>query len=433
MNGKILYGDRYSALFVIPDEVEVQPILEGHFEDEAGAFAELWGLSMHPTEPLFCSSSDDCTLRLWSLELGSMILLANVVFPSRSCAFSHDGALIAVGHQNGCFSVWDSMTLTPVVPFTRKRQHPVLDISFSPDGRFMALAMGSANCVDVYYVKKDFEYVGCCDTIAAQVKRMDWSLDSRLLQCCTSAYEVLRFNIPSCEINQLVEVFEETWYSHASYIGWGVQGIWEGCSEGTDVHACARSADGRWLCVGYDTSRIRLYNYPCIPKVPENSAKPIFPRFKEYVGHSSHVTQVFWSHDGRYVISSGGMDLTILRWRVVDHRSRDTSAAEKSAHKNIDTTVDDTVMGKIRDLGDESKKHTFVDEQQYVEQPPSSASPLRSTTKSSYRRPLSGNKDVKSRLLETTASMAIRAQVAQQHREHVERHQKGQRRFNAFV
>jgi len=37
-------------------------------------------------------------------------------------------------------------------------------------------------------------------------------------------------------------------------------------------------------------------------------------KFKEYVGHSAHVTNVRWSSDGAYLMSVGGADMSVVVW-----------------------------------------------------------------------------------------------------------------------
>lgn len=41
-------------------------ITEGHFRDRKLKIAEVWGCCTHPTQPLFCSSGGDKTVRIWS-------------------------------------------------------------------------------------------------------------------------------------------------------------------------------------------------------------------------------------------------------------------------------------------------------------------------------------------------------------------------------
>ena len=40
-------------------------------------------------------------------------------------------------------------------------------------------------------------------------------------------------------------------------------------------------------------------------------------KFRKYVGHSAHVTNVRFSHDKMHVISTGGGDHAVFQWRFV--------------------------------------------------------------------------------------------------------------------
>lgn len=40
-------------------------------------------------------------------------------------------------------------------------------------------------------------------------------------------------------------------------------------------------------------------------------------KFKKYIGHSAHVTNVRWSNDLQWVISTGGADHAVFQWRFL--------------------------------------------------------------------------------------------------------------------
>lgn len=50
-----------------------------------------------------------------------------------------------------------------------------------------------------------------------------------------------------------------------------------------------------------------------------NLLKNIFSgaKFRKYVGHSAHVTNVRWSHDFQWVLSTGGADHSVFQWRFI--------------------------------------------------------------------------------------------------------------------
>jgi microtubule-associated protein-like 6 len=433
MNGKIVFGTNLGSLYVAPSDFEVHTVLDAHFEDKPGTMPELWGMAIHPTDPVFATASEDATLRLWSIELGSMILCADVHYPAVSCGFSHDGSHIAVGHTNGAFSVWDATTLSPVVPFTRKRDFVCQCCSFSPDGRFLALGMGLSHKIDVYDAMRGFKYVASCDALSGNVKQLDWSASSLMLRCSTASYEVVHFNIPSCEMNQSLDVADEAWHSQTCIIGWGVQGIWEGCSDGTDVNCVARSSCGTLLAVGYDSCDVRLYNFPCLPRVVENQARMQFPRNREYRGHGSHVTNCGFSADNRYLLTSGGMDLTVIRWRVVplEAKAQAVREAERMPEEDEDEEAggaEDVAAavdaGKIRDLGDDATDNAKGRLSQSMRM--SKQFGASGSVRTTQRRPGSS---VKSRLFDTTASQVEKARIGRAQRENVERQTNQRNRF----
>ena len=59
---------------------------------------ELWGLTVHPIiSDLYVTVGDDCTLRVWSLNLNKMIHSVDLGSAARSVCFHPSGAVLAVG------------------------------------------------------------------------------------------------------------------------------------------------------------------------------------------------------------------------------------------------------------------------------------------------------------------------------------------------
>lgn len=48
-------------------------------------------------------------------------------------------------------------------------------------------------------------------------------------------------------------------------------------------------------------------------------------KFRKYIGHSAHVTNVRFSHDKNRVISTGGADHAVFQWRFLPEGSTDIS------------------------------------------------------------------------------------------------------------
>ena len=92
---------------------------------------------------------------------------------------------------------------------------------------------------------------------------------------------------------------------------WHTQGIWPPCADGTDINAVDRSNTKKYLVTGDDFSKVKLFRYPVYEK------RQIYNAYK---GHSSHVTNVKWSADDRFVISTGGLEKSIIQWAVDEQK-----------------------------------------------------------------------------------------------------------------
>ena len=120
---------------------------------------------------------------------------------------------------------------------------------------------------------------------------------------------------------------DEKWSTWTSLLGWPVQGIWSDTSDGTDINCCDRSNSNYsgkdhtpdnyfFLAVGNNTNQIKVHRlmihiydrYPCV----QRGSQAVIGR-----GHSSPVTLIKFSSDDQYLISIGGLDMTILLWKVI--------------------------------------------------------------------------------------------------------------------
>ena len=61
------------------------------------------------------------------------------------------------------------------------------------------------------------------------------------------------------------------------------------------------------VACGTDTSLVKVFRYPCTEERSE---------FLEGRGHSSHVTNVKFSRDDRYLFSTGGNDTCVIQWKI---------------------------------------------------------------------------------------------------------------------
>lgn len=127
------------------------------------------------------------------------------------------------------------------------------------------------------------------------------------------------------------EVKGQRWASWSSVLGSEVGGIWRKYSDRSEVNAVDANHAAAVLVSGDDSGLVKLYRFPCLRKgltsnllwvshvdPPPSKCDCLFvqgAKFKKYIGHSAHVTNVRWSHDLQWVLTTGGADHALFQWR----------------------------------------------------------------------------------------------------------------------
>uniref|UniRef100_A0A8C6S538 EMAP like 6 n=1 Tax=Neogobius melanostomus TaxID=47308 RepID=A0A8C6S538_9GOBI len=298
---RILAGTQDSEIFevMVRDRDKPLLIMQGHSE------GELWALSIHPKKPLAVTGSDDRSVRLWSLVDHALIARCNMEEAVRSVAFSMDGAQLALGMKDGSFTVLRVRDMTEVVHI-KDRKEVIHEMKFSPDGSYLAVGSNDG-LVDIYAVAQRYKKVGECSKSSSFITHMDWSLDGKVLQTNDGAGERLFYRMPLGKpALSKEEVKGQRWASWSGVLGPEVSGIWPKYSDTTEVNAVDANHSAAVLVSGDDLGLVKLYRFPCHRK----GAK-----FKKYNGHSAHVTNVRWSHDLQWVLTTGGADHALFQWR----------------------------------------------------------------------------------------------------------------------
>lgn len=334
-DGRILVGTVCNEIYEIDPSTDESPMcyMQGHYN-------EVWGLATHNSKQEFCTAAEDCTVRVWDLTDRVMKSIFRLPGPGRSCAFSPDGSLIAVGigaggrakgRPNPNQGKWlvfknDEQHLTLVAEPAQIRDERIADIKFSPDGMYLAVASAD-NFVDLYSVNQtdnetSFEHKATFQGHSSYVRKVDWSDNSKTLQSCCGAYELLYWRLFKGESDEQKwrphqektssKLRDEKWATHDCLFGWPLRGIWPEDSDGTDINAVSRtrgaSSSEGLVATADDFGKVKLFRWPCI--VPRAQAK-------EYMGHSSHVTNVSFTAGDESLISTGGNDRAIIQWQVV--------------------------------------------------------------------------------------------------------------------
>jgi microtubule-associated protein-like 1/2 len=109
-------------------------ILEGGFDSKfqpliVGHAKQLWGLAIHPTQPVFATAGYDRNILRWKSHRPEWRV--QVQYECTSAAFNHDGSLIAVGSINGHITILKGDSGKHVSTF-RSSNAPVSHMAFSP-------------------------------------------------------------------------------------------------------------------------------------------------------------------------------------------------------------------------------------------------------------------------------------------------------------
>jgi microtubule-associated protein-like 6 len=307
----VLVGTRGSEIYEVSVSRRRTTLLaEAHCRDE------LWGLAMHPTDPtLAATAGDDKTIRVWNLA--SHCMTGKVVTDcfSRSVAWSPDGALLLAGlggrvgrgrqANDGAYIVADAASLE-VVHSARDSKQWISDVKFSPDGSMYGIGSHD-NKVYIYSVD-GFSKKCVLDKHNSYITHFDFSADGKYVQSNCGAYELLFYSTETGEQEtSATELRDVDWATWTCTLGWPVQGIWPAEADGTDINAVDRSHSGALIATADDFGKVKVFNYPCLEKGSG---------CVEGVGHSSHVTNVRFSVDDGYMLTTGGNDRSVFQWRV---------------------------------------------------------------------------------------------------------------------
>uniref|UniRef100_A0A8B9QEP2 Echinoderm microtubule-associated protein-like 4 n=1 Tax=Apteryx owenii TaxID=8824 RepID=A0A8B9QEP2_APTOW len=270
-------------------------VLRGTFNDGflgwgfPGHTDELWGLASHPFKDLFLTCAQDRQV-------------CND-YCSFSCFFLFTGNGT---HWNSPLSRWfvlDAETRDLVSIHTDGNEQLSV-MRYSVDGTLLAVGSHD-NFIYLYVVTENgrkYSRYGKCTGHSSYITHLDWSPDNKYIMSNSGDYEILYWDIPSgCKlIRNRSDCKDIDWTTYTCVLGFQVFGVWPEGSDGTDINALVRSHNRKVIAVADDFCKVHLFQYPC--------SKPKAPSHK-YSAHSSHVTNVSFTHSDGHLISTGGKDM----------------------------------------------------------------------------------------------------------------------------
>uniref|UniRef100_UPI00358F089D echinoderm microtubule-associated protein-like 2 isoform X4 n=1 Tax=Myxine glutinosa TaxID=7769 RepID=UPI00358F089D len=280
-----------------------QPVVQGHTD-------EMWGLAVHPSQAAFLTCACDRQAIFWDADTHHPLWVHHLEDPALSADFNPSGTVVAIGSHFGRWLVLDVETQDVITAHTDGPEHLSV-MRYSPDGTFLAVGSHDNN-IYVYAVDENggkYTRLGKCVGHSSFITHLDWSADGKHLISNSGDYEILYWLATSCkQVTSAASVRSVEWATYTCVLGFHVYGVWSDGSDGTDINALCRSHSQRVLAIADDFGKVQLFPFPCAqPKAPCHI----------YGGHSSHVTNVGFSHDDGLLFSTGGKDCSILQWRVV--------------------------------------------------------------------------------------------------------------------
>ncbi|KAF6103206.1 EMAP like 4 [Phyllostomus discolor] len=295
-------------------------ILRGTFNDGfqievQGHTDELWGLATHPFKDLLLTCAQDRQVCMWNSAEHRLEWTRLVDEPGHCADFHPSGTVVAIGTHSGRWFVLDAETRDLVSIHTDGNEQLSV-MRYSVDGTFLAVGSHD-NFIYLYVVSENgrkYSRYGKCTGHSSYITHLDWSPDNKYIMSNSGDYEILYWDIPSgCKlIRNRSECKDIDWTTYTCVLGFQVFGVWPEGSDGTDINALVRSHNRKVIAVADDFCKVHLFQYPC--------SKAKAPSHK-YSAHSSHVTNVSFTHNDSHLISTGGKDMSIIQWKLVEKLS----------------------------------------------------------------------------------------------------------------
>ena len=319
-------------------EADLDLITQGHSD------GELWALSLSVDHKSYVTVGEDNMIAVWdavthkclrrsivSEKKGKKpkILRASTTSThpvnqcARAIAVHPNGKQLIIGQNSGEVSVYDlkSLKLVTSVDLNRFGKRAVKEqkdnwiqaIRYSPSGH--AAAVGTHGSVVVLLDATDgYKPRGVLKASNSFLSHLDWSEDGRYIQTNDGAYELLYYAVDEDDLDKVKQVTSASsmrdvrWATRTCTLGWGVQGVYDAGQGGQEVASVDVSSDGHLCVSGDDRGLVNLYRWPVLKGAKSNGAHC----------HSSHVTTVRFTSDDKYVLSTGGHDLTIMQWAIIN-------------------------------------------------------------------------------------------------------------------
>ena len=149
-------------------------------------------------------------------------------------------------------------------------------------------------------------------TVGTSLLHLDWSEDSQFIRTVSLQFNLIYLDtrINRVERNGDALCRDQTWSDQTSTLGYASAGTWNNINYKNDPSTNSSLHVGNHrtrLAVGDIHGYLRLFQYPCTSPRAD---------YREQKASSSAVTAIRFLFEDSYLLSVGGADATLIRWRL---------------------------------------------------------------------------------------------------------------------
>jgi small GTP-binding protein len=288
--------------------------------------------------------NDDTPIRLWDLKSGKLLrILEGHTSYVKSVAWSPDGMTLASSSFGTLIRLWDPKTGQLLRALEGHRYLNGLSLAWSPDG--MTLASDSSNNTIKLWNPKTRKLLRTLKGHTSFILSLAWSPDGMMLVSGSDDKTIRLWDPKSGKLLRMLE-------GHTGYVksvAWSPNGLMLASGSGDktirlwdpksgkllrmlegDVNSLTWSPDGLILASGSNDKTIRLWD-------PKKGRK-----IRILEGHTSYISTLSFSYDGKLLISSSGNEECIWdskTWTLIirnkHQRSKNSSCSIFHPKKSV--------------------------------------------------------------------------------------------------
>lgn len=208
-------------------------------------------------------------------------------------------------------------------------------MEYSPDQDKLAVGSHDNNIYVYNVTQHGYALYTTLKAHTSYISALDWSEDGSYIRSNCGAYELLFFNLDtkSQDPSGASNTRNTEWATQNCKLAWNVQGIYPFGTDGSHINGVAMLKERKLIATGDDYGLVNLYRDPCL----EDTSIA-----RSYRGHSEHVVRIRFVEGGKYMVSVGGYDQTVIQWKrngeETDEESEGQEESEEEETEEVKAT-----------------------------------------------------------------------------------------------